>query len=110
MVHRFCLKLSSRFFGPYPMLEKIGQVAYRLSLPKGSKIHLVFHVSQLKKHVGHAPMQAELPVMDKDGLIVKTPVVILARRMTKQGNHAVTEVLVQWSNGYQEDATREKLH
>ena len=110
VVHRSCLKLSARFFGPYPVLEKIGQVAYRLALPLGAKIHSVFHVSQLKKHVGHALTQAELPVFDDEGLIAKVPVCILDRRMKKQGNHAITEVLVQWSNGYPEDATWEKLH
>ena len=55
-------------------------------------------------------VQVELPELDEDGLIAKTPISILDRRMIKQGNHTITEVLVQWSNGYQEDATWEKLH
>ena len=29
--------------------------------------------------------------------------------MLKQGNRAITKVLVQWTNGYPEDATWEKL-
>jgi hypothetical protein len=43
-------KLAPRYIGPFPILERCGQVVYRLRLPESlSTVHNVFHVSQLKK-------------------------------------------------------------
>jgi hypothetical protein len=43
-------KLAPRYIGPFPILERCGQVVYRLRLPESlSAMHNVFHVSQLKK-------------------------------------------------------------
>ncbi|WMV50782.1 hypothetical protein MTR67_044167 [Solanum verrucosum] len=46
-------KLSPRYVGPYRILKRIGKVAYELELPvELAAVHLVFHVSLLKKCVG----------------------------------------------------------
>ena len=46
-----CGKLSSRFIGPFEILERIGIVAYRLPLPPNmSGVHEVFHISMLRKY------------------------------------------------------------
>lgn len=57
------LKLAAHIYRPYPILEQVGHVAYKLGLPASSKIHLVFHVSKLKRKVGNQVSQVtELPV------------------------------------------------
>ena len=45
-------KLAGIWAGPFRVLDCIGPVAYRLSLPEDWKIHNVFHASQLKAVIG----------------------------------------------------------
>ncbi|XP_075088253.1 uncharacterized protein LOC142170277 [Nicotiana tabacum] len=89
-------KLSAKYYGPYQVLQKIGNVAYKLSLPSQLLLHPTFHVSQLKKCY-------ELPKTTSHPLIVELsspcfpePYKILERRMIQKGNKAVAQVLVQW--------------
>ncbi|MCH86462.1 hypothetical protein A2U01_0007319 [Trifolium medium] len=47
-------KRSLKYFGPFLISAKIGYVAYKVVLPPTARIHLVFHVSHLKKFLGNA--------------------------------------------------------
>ena len=61
-------KLKPRFYGPYRIMCRVGEVAYELDLPEGSKIHNVFHVSCLKKTVGQfISTSKEIPPLDEEG-------------------------------------------
>ena len=45
-------KLARKYIGPYEILSKVGDVAYRLALPPELfEVHNVFHVSMLKKYI-----------------------------------------------------------
>ncbi|MBJ4058732.1 hypothetical protein JGD43_25790 [Salmonella enterica subsp. enterica serovar Goldcoast] len=45
-------KLAPRYIGPFPVLVRRGEVAYKLEFPPQlSSVHDVFHVSQLKKYL-----------------------------------------------------------
>lgn len=51
-IHRY-MKLHSNFYGPFRVLEKIGNNSDKLLLLEGCKLHPTFHVSQLKQHIRH---------------------------------------------------------
>jgi len=86
----------AKYYGPYPVIKKIGIVAYELKLPATAAIHLVFHVSQLKKHVGNQTIHSDLPTPTNRSLL--QPQQIVDRRMVKRGTAAAIPFLVLWKN------------
>ena len=47
-------KLAPRYVGHFDILEVVNPVAYRIALPPTlARMHDVFHVSYLKKYIGH---------------------------------------------------------
>lgn len=101
-------KLAARFYGPYKVIKRIGAAAYQLDLPIGSKVHNVFHVSQLKKRIcNDKVIQTELPGVTEERDMKIEPVAVLDRKLVKKGNKPATMILVQWTNGSTEEATWE---
>jgi len=73
-----CQKLSPKFYGPYQVLQHIGEVAYKLALPPTVKTHPFFHVSCLKKVIGNnCRIQTSLPELDEEGSIWLQPEQVL---------------------------------
>lgn len=93
------VKLHSKFYGPFRVLERIGKAAYKLLLPEGCQLHPVFHVSQLKKHLGsHAVPSPELPLIDAKGNVKVAPEEILERRLIPRNNEPVVQWRIKWVN------------
>nr|GFC35311.1 putative reverse transcriptase domain-containing protein [Tanacetum cinerariifolium] len=50
-------KLNPRYVGPFKVLERVGDVAYKLDLPEElSRVHNTFHVSNLRKRHADEPL------------------------------------------------------
>lgn len=99
VVNRPYPKLSYKYFGPYTVTERIGEVAYRLALPEAAQVHPVFHVSQLKPFTSsYTPVYSELPTAPALHTKTPTPVEILDRRLVRKGNSAMPQVLIRWAH------------
>ena len=76
-------KLSSRYIEPIEILERVGTIAYRLTLPPSlSSVHEVFHVSILHKYTPdptHAMDWGER-IVDTDGTFKEGPMCIIDSR------------------------------
>ena len=103
-------KLASKFYNPYLIEKKVGNVAYQLQLPAGAKIHPVFHASLLKKYVGDPPqVNLELPPIADEGVASVEPEKILDTCWIKQGKKFIEERLVKWKRLPTENAAWEAI-
>ena len=92
-------KLSLRYIGSVEIVERIGNVAYKLVLPPSlERVHVAFHVSQLQKYV-----LDEKHVLDYSELTLRShltyevqPMAILDRREKILKNKVSSLVLVAW--------------
>lgn len=95
VVKRLYQKLAAKYFGPFEIVARVGVVAYRLKLPQGSKIHDVFHVSQLKPVIGKDHVVSELPhSFSVNNEIVIEPDIVIDTRYDAEGH---LEALISWT-------------
>ncbi|GKG01344.1 hypothetical protein Tco_0306049 [Tanacetum coccineum] len=95
-------KLNPRYVGPFKVLEKVGEVAYKLELLEElSKVHNTFHVSNLKKCC-HADEPLAVPL---DGLhfddklhFVEEPVEIIDHEVKRLKRSRIPLVKVRWNS------------
>lgn len=103
-------KLSPKYVGPYEVLERVGEVAYRLALPvELSKVHNVFHVSQLRRYRSDPShvIAVESVEVEPNLTFEEKPVKILDRQVRALRRKEVSLVKVLWRSQKYEEATWE---
>ncbi|GKG19688.1 hypothetical protein Tco_0376787, partial [Tanacetum coccineum] len=75
-------KLNPMYVGPFKVIERVGEVAYKLELPEElSRVHNTFPVSNLKKCHADEPLAVPLDGLNLDDKLHfnEEPVEILGR-------------------------------
>ncbi|XP_073138577.1 uncharacterized protein [Henckelia pumila] len=107
-------KLNPRYVGPFEIFDKVGTLVYRLALPPDmSRIHNVFHVSQLRKYIpdpSHVLESAPLIIegnLNEELKYEEVPIRIVDTKDQVLRRRTIFYVKVQWSNHSKREATWE---
>ncbi|GJW16156.1 hypothetical protein Tco_0020289 [Tanacetum coccineum] len=94
-------KLNPRYVGPFKVIERVGEVAYKLELPEElSRVHNTFHVSNLKKCHADEPLAVPLDGLKLDDKLhfVEEPVEIVDREVKRLKRSRIPLVKVRWNS------------
>jgi hypothetical protein len=89
-------KLLPKWIGPFPVIGKVGQVAYKLELPDVMLCHPVFHVSNLQPYRSNGSVQPPPMPIEVEGDLEYEVEQILLHRDSKMGSRSKREYLVKW--------------
>ena len=101
-------KFGPQWRGPYTIIEKIGAVAFRLQLPKGLKVHNVFHESLLKRYRSDGTVQPPRDDWEADAETEYIVEMLLghAKRTIRKGKK-INYYLCKWQDWAEEHNTWE---
>jgi hypothetical protein len=101
-------KLAPHYIRSFPILEKCGNVAYKLDLPPSlARVHDIFHMLQLKKCL-KAHMDVVLPKVtpfQADLSYPEHPIKVLDQKDRVTRHKTIKFFKIQWSNHSEEEAT-----
>ncbi|XP_070002627.1 uncharacterized protein LOC142165942 [Nicotiana tabacum] len=103
-------ELRPRFIVPFGIIKRVGDVAYRLTLPpKLARLHSVFHVSMLQKYHEDKSYILEFNTVQLDENLTyeEDPVAIVDRQVRKLRSNDVPSMYVLWKDQPTEEATWE---
>ncbi|GKF47053.1 putative reverse transcriptase domain-containing protein, partial [Tanacetum coccineum] len=90
-----------RYVGPFKVLEKVREVAYKIELPEElSRVHNTFHVSNLKKCHANEPLAVPLDGLHLDDKLhfVEEPVEIVGHKVKRLKQSRIPLVKVRWNS------------
>ncbi|GKB47195.1 putative reverse transcriptase domain-containing protein [Tanacetum coccineum] len=94
-------KLNPRFVGPFKVIKRVGDVAYKLELHEElSRVHNTFHVSNLKKCHADEPLAVPLDGLHFDDKLqfVEEPIEITDREVKRLKRSRIPLVKVRWNS------------
>ncbi|KAL5547178.1 hypothetical protein UlMin_006865 [Ulmus minor] len=101
-------KLAPRYIGPFEIMSRVGEVAYRLALPPQlGHVHNVFHVSMLRKsepNFSHVIQWDKVPIQE-NATYEEMPLQILGWKLKVLRKREIPLVKVLWQHHGIEDST-----
>nr|GEY32434.1 putative reverse transcriptase domain-containing protein [Tanacetum cinerariifolium] len=94
-------KLNLMYVGPFKVLERVGDVSYKLDiLEELSRVHNTFHVSNLKKCHADEPLAVPLDGLHMDDKLyfVEEPMEIMDREVKRLKQSRIPLVKVRWNS------------
>ncbi|GJS23214.1 putative reverse transcriptase domain-containing protein [Tanacetum coccineum] len=94
-------KVNPRYIGPFKIITKVGTVAYQLELlEQVSRVHSMFHVSNLKKCLSDETLAIPLDEIQIDEKLhfIEEPVEIMDREVKRLNQSRIPIVKVRWNS------------
>nr|GEV62175.1 putative reverse transcriptase domain-containing protein [Tanacetum cinerariifolium] len=104
-------KLNPRYIGPFKVLAKVGIIAYILKLPEQlSRVHSMFHVSNLKKCLSDEPLAISLDEVHIDDklCLVEEPVEVMDHEIKRLKQSRIPIIKVGWNSRRSSEFTWER--